>query len=339
MSAMHGVNRNISFDIYTAVPAWFFEESLSGPYNYHHLITDIGLVQKTPLDQDLDESVQRLDCFYPLHPVEIRRLAERVCKAQCRLVLCDISPMGIAVAKEAGIPSVLIENFTWDWIYGEYVDRHPGFRPHIDYLEGLFASADYRIQAEPVCGVADADLTTSPISRKHRRSASDIRNALGIPADEKAVIVTMGGIPQTLCPPEGLPSQEKIHVIVPGATLARQRKGPFLLLPYQSGFYHPDLIRACDAVISKVGYSTLAESYHAGLPFGYIARGDFRESPVLSAFIRSRMTGIRLETAQFRTGQWMKRLPELLNFSIAPRSGPNGGDQAAAFVNALLVKD
>jgi len=338
ISAIHGLARKATFEIFTAVPAWFFKESLTGPYNYHRVNTDIGLVQKTPFEQDLGETVKRLDRFHPFRPGEIRRLAEVVRRAQCRLVLCDISPMGIAVAKEAGIPSVLIENFTWDWIYEEYVGRYPGFRPHIDYLQGVFASADYRIQAEPVCKPTDADLVTRPVSRKPRTPPSKIRNALGIPQNEKAVIVTMGGFPQTFSPPDHPLGGERVHVIMPGGADALQREGHFLRLPRHSGFYHPDLINACDAVISKVGYSTLAESFHAGLPFGYIPRADFRESPFLSAFIRAHMTGVHLDEALFHTGRWTDRLYELLNFPAAAGKGPNGGDQAAAFIHGLLAK-
>jgi hypothetical protein len=35
-----------------------------------------------------------------------------------------------------------------------------------------------------------------------------------------------------------------------------QSKQNLVLLPHHSGFYHPDLVNASDAVIGKVGYST-----------------------------------------------------------------------------------
>jgi len=33
------------------------------------------------------------------------------------LSICEIAPMGILVAKETRVPAILVDNFTWDWIY------------------------------------------------------------------------------------------------------------------------------------------------------------------------------------------------------------------------------
>ena len=336
MSAIHELDPGVSFEIFTAVPDWFFAESLTGAYVYHPVMTDVGLAQKTPLEQDLVETVRRLDRFLPFDPETIGQLAETVRAAQCGLVLCDISPMGIAVAERAGVPSILIENFTWDWIYEGYAGMVPGFRRHMDYLRKVFAAANHRIQAEPVCKPGHADLLVRPVSRKPRTSAPEIREALGIPLDAKAVIVTLGGIPLRQVLPDRLPGDKKMVVIMPGAADSLKKAGNFLLLPHHSGFYHPDLIRACDGVISKAGYSTLAETYYAGRPFGYISRTDFRESPVLETFIRSHMAGFPLSEKQFQTGRWMDRIEALLALPTIIRDEPNGADQAAAFILDLL---
>ena len=55
MEAIHAINPLIGFEIYTATPSWFFQDNLDGFLNYHHLIADLGLVQKTPFEEDLDE--------------------------------------------------------------------------------------------------------------------------------------------------------------------------------------------------------------------------------------------------------------------------------------------
>ncbi len=126
MEALHGLDPEKEFEIFTEVPEWFFRHSLSGAFTYHPLLTDIGLVQETSLKADLSETMTRLDAFLPFPEQKISELAQIVLERQCRLLLCDISPMGILVAKHAGIPSVLIENFTWDWIYEEYVAECAG---------------------------------------------------------------------------------------------------------------------------------------------------------------------------------------------------------------------
>ncbi|MBN1106743.1 MAG: hypothetical protein JXL84_25295, partial [Deltaproteobacteria bacterium] len=113
------------FHIFTTVPRWFFRDSLSGSFHLHRVLTDIGLAQKTPLKADLPETIRRLDRFLPFDPAMVERLAGSLRRSGCRLVVCDIAPLGIVAAGTAGIPSVLIENFTWDWIYEAYERDHP----------------------------------------------------------------------------------------------------------------------------------------------------------------------------------------------------------------------
>jgi UDP-N-acetylglucosamine:LPS N-acetylglucosamine transferase len=108
-----------------------------------------------------------------------------------------------------------------------------------------------------------------------------------------------------------------------------------VLLPHRSEFFHPDLVYAADAVVGKVGYSTVSEVYAAGIPFGYILREDFREAPALAAYIEQHIPGFQIEQAPFTAGQWLACLPQLLALPRAMRQGPNGADQVAQFVLSL----
>ena len=103
-----------------------------------------------------------------------------------------------------------------------------------------------------------------------------------------------------------------------------------------SGYYHPDLINACDAVVGKAGYSTLAEAYNAGVPFGYMARSGFRESEVLVDFIQSRMNGLQLSTVDFFNGSWFDSLPRLTALPRLSHRRANGSEQIADFVADLI---
>jgi len=255
------------------------------------------------------------------------------------MVLCDIAPLGIAVAREAGIPSVLIENFTWDWIYQGYEAGHRGFERPIAYLQWLFREADYHVQTEPICLRRSPDVVTNPVSRRARTPAPTIRKGLGIPKGAKVVLVTMGGIPEKYAFLERLEDRKGVCFIVPGASRKMRTRGNIFLLPHHSRFYHPDLVRASDAVVGKVGYSTVAEVYEAGIPFGYIGRDDFRESRKLVSFIKKDMQGLPIKEREFRDGIWVRYLPALLSLPRIHRSVPRGADQAARFIHHLLGQD
>ena len=109
-----------------------------------------------------------------------------------------------------------------------------------------------------------------------------------------------------------------------------------ILLPENSEFFHPDLINACDAVIGKVGYSTIAEVYHAGIPFGYCARAHYRESAPLVNFIENKMHGFVIGQSEFNNGDWIDRIEELLALPRVQRNTSNGADQIAGFISGLL---
>jgi UDP:flavonoid glycosyltransferase YjiC (YdhE family) len=336
MAALLKTHPALRFDLFTTVPRWFFEDSLAGAFDYHAVLTDIGLVQKTSLTADLPATLQQLQDFLPFDRAQITALAARIRTLKCALVMCDIAPLGIAVAKQAGVPSVLIENFTWDWLYQEYASQHRQMTGYIAYLQDVFDTADYHIQTEPVCAYGAVDLITQPVSRKPKTPAQQIRKQLGIPPEARVVMITMGGIPGQYPFVSQLTQQSGVCFVIPGASAAVQRRENVVLLPHHSDFFHPDLVHACDAVIGKAGYSTVAEVYAAGIPFGYVTRQEFRESSALTTYIDAHMPGLAIAQGEFHHGSWLSRLPTLLALPRLYRKDLNGADQAARFIGQIL---
>jgi len=336
MEAIHHFLPEARFEIFTRVPQWFFDFNLTGLYNYHPFLTDIGLSQDGPLQEDLPGTLHLLAELVPFDRQVVADLAREVNLSGCGLVVCDIAPLGIAVAQAAGVPSVLVENFTWDWIYEGYLDQEPGFKPFITYLHERFTEASHHIQTQPVCAYWDAaNLLVGPISRTPRHDAAWVRERLGIPPGSKPVLVTMGGVVASPDFLKQLPSAPGIVFVVAGGSSVVERSGSNILLPHHSEFYHPDLVHACDAVVGKAGYSTLAETYHAGVPFAFISRHGFREADVLASFIHREMDGFEIPQEAFLEGSWIASLLELLG--KPRRTGrPNAARQVAKMLSHIL---
>ena len=336
MAVLREIEPAIHFEVFTRVPRWFFDDSVAGSFTYHSLLTDIGLVQETALREDVAKTVESLDRFLPFDSRSIDRLADRLTRSKCNLILCDIAPLGIAVGQAARLPSVLIENFTWDWIYQPYTRDDHRIQKHAAYFAGLFRAADYHVQTEPICLRRFADLRTGPVSRAPRTPRRRTRERLGIPGRAKAVLITMGGIPGKYEFLHRLQAQCGVYFVIPGSFSSVERRANLVLLPHRSEFFHPDLVAACDAVIGKLGYSTVAEAYHAGLPFGYVARPRFRESARVARFVQARMEGLEIREAEFQNGGWLSRLPELLARPLIRRREANGALRVAEFIKSLL---
>ncbi|CAK8716500.1 hypothetical protein KKHLCK_05630 [Candidatus Electrothrix laxa] len=331
----------VHYKIVSTAPTWFFAESLTVSYTLYPLQTDVGLVQHDALREDLDQTVEQLHAFYPLQTELLDQLAALF--ADCRLVLCDIAPIGIAAAAQARkqygaeVKSVLLENFTWDWIYQSYLASHPEFEEVIHYLQGLYRQADYHIQAEPVCAPGKADLLAPPISRACQQRRQKVRKTLELREDEKAVLVTMGGIGGTELPLARMRLCKDFCFILPGQGRRKiEREGNLFFLPSDSAIRHPDLVAACDAVIGKVGYSTLAEIYQAGIPFAYISREWFRESLPLADFIAREMPSLPLTEEEFREKDMLAILTRLCRLPRQGRRKESGASLVADFLHKLL---
>ena len=337
MAALQHLDPEICFEIYTLIPEWFFAESLSGCYHYYALKTDIGLVQNSPLSEDVEGTLDALDQFLPFSKDLIEQIALDLTGNHCLYAICDISPLGLLAGKTAGIATVLIENFTWDWIYENYLQDHPDFSKHITYLRGIFQSPDIHILAQPYCQPdLDADLIARPISRAPKNPPKAVRTAIGIHEDEKMILITMGGVPESFQAVEHLQKSKNTVFVIPGGSKQFFRNNNLILLPHHSDFYHPDLINSCDAAVGKAGYSTIAELYNAGIPFGYFSRDSFRESAFLTAFIDSNMPGIRMLSKQISDPAWLRQIPALLSLPHVHRSQSNGAVQVAGFLHKRL---
>ena len=328
----------LRWEIFTRTPEWFFAESLTGPFALHPTDTDVGLVQVDALRADLPATVERLAGLLPFAPERVDGLTSQVNALGCQAVLCDIAPLGIAVAQAAGIPSVLLENFTWVDIYGEYIPECPALRPYSEQMADWFAAADYHIQTEPACNPsANATLSVPPVSRAPRTARSAVRSLLSIPHDSPFLLITMGGVDFQHSYLDRLAHFPDVHFVLPGNQTATDAPPNVHLLSPQSGIFHPDIVAASDGVVGKIGYSTLAEVYAAGVPYGYVPRPRFRESDVLSAFVEREMTGFAIDADELSDGRWIEQVPDLL---ALPRRGVerrNGAEVIAEFFRGLEI--
>jgi hypothetical protein len=297
----------LEVELFTTVPEWFFAASLRVPFRYHAVRTDVGLAQRDALDEDLAATVHELDAFLPWPAAVVDELAAEVRDRQCEAVLCDVAPLGIAVAHAAGLRAALIENFTWDWIYERYLDREPRLARHAAELARWFSAADLRVQTEPVCRPWPGATSVAPVARLPRRGRDEVRRELGLDAGERAVLVTMGGIPwdyAAMIGGGGPRVPGGVVLVVPGGAPERRDLPWARLLPFHSDLYHPDLVAAADAVVGKLGYSTLAECWCSGVPFGFVPRESFPESPILAAAILDGTAGVEVPAPALASASW-----------------------------------
>jgi len=337
MEALLQKDNSFHFHIYTTVPRWFFKESLPvKAFTYHRLKSDVGLVQSTPLDIDFPASLKQISGFLAFDSEKIRALAKELINQKSRLIICDISPLGIVAGDTAEIPRVLVENFTWDWIYEPYIEILSDFEKIIGRLRVIYSLVEHRIQTQPACRPLPDTTRCAPVSRRSKSNPDKIRRKLGIPPAAKMALISMGGIKVRYDFSRRLHDVDNVFFVIPQDTQKAQREKNLIILPHHSGFYHPDLVNAADVVIGKLGYSTVAEAWSFGVPFAYISRDNFRESAALENFVKDNLPNMRIDPVDFVRGKWINELIPLLDGKPPYIGKENGAIQCAVEIEKIL---
>lgn len=328
----------LTVQLFSTLPNWFWTENLCPDVAFysHQLETDVGLVQKSPFEHDLGQTIVRLERFLAFDEPALGNTRKNLWKAKTDLILCDISPLGLLLGKDLGIPTVLVENFTWDWIYEAYLDEEPRFAPFIERLCELSDFADLRIQTEPICERIENCPLVAPIFREFREPAARILDRLGLRSNSRYLLVTTGGIPQDFSFLDKLKGRPDLHFVITGNFPRFERTENLLLLPHRSGFHFPDLVRASCGVVGKVGYGTVAETLGAQVPLFAVYRDNFRESKPVKNFVDQAIPSLEASETDFLDGAWIDRIDEFLSLpKVCGENRTNGAKEASDLIKSI----
>ena len=181
----------------TSAPRWLFDLTLRAPVTWLPAECDTGVVQIDSLRLDARETVRRADAFAAtLDDHGGRRRAAACASCGATLVVGDIPPLAFLAAHHAGVPSIALGNFTWDWIYAAMpaeLAAHPAL------LDADSRRVRARRRARCACRSAAASAhsagwsrcRSSPGGRHVRRD--DVRERFGLPATGALVLASFGG--------------------------------------------------------------------------------------------------------------------------------------------------
>lgn len=235
---------------------------------------DVGVSQKNSLSIDLQTTKEELQDFEKNKTRLLKEETEYCKKNGITLIVTDSSSFPITIALEAGIPSVFLGNFTWDFIYRNYSKDDSYFGNLSDQIEVEYGFATEALILPFFCPMPSFLESTNIglVGRKPTLSKLQARQKFGFRDDTTYILLSFGayGLEGTKLQTGNLPkSIQLVAYGVPGI----QTEG--ILVPEVS--HYPDLVAASDFVCTKPGYGILAECYYAKTPILYTDRGDFAE--------------------------------------------------------------
>jgi hypothetical protein len=336
LDALYERRPDLTVDVFTLVQEPFLRASLRVPHRRIPLASDVGVVQPGPFQNDMEATSRAVTAWVDGLDDAGEQLAVQLRAAGTSLVLCDIDALGILAAARAGVPSVLVENFRWDWIYAELPQATAELRSVARRLARIYPQADLHVQVAPACDrVEGAVQVAVPVARAARSSRAKARGALGLTEDERVVLVTMGGTAGGQLPLEAFRQRPDVTFLLTGSDRS-ERVGNVLRFAQEEPLYLPDLLQASDAAVGKLGYSTLAETWRSGRPFLRIPRPLWPESPALSAWADAHVAGFELDEGALQSGRWIARLDDLLAVPMGPAHERAGQDEIAERILQLV---
>jgi hypothetical protein len=312
---------------------------------------DAGMVQLDSLNIDTAESIRQAAEFQAHVPSLIAAEAAYLRDTGARVVVADIPPLAIAAAREAGIPSVAIANFTWDWIYDGY--RNDAAAEVAREIRRLYSSATLALRLPMAGGFGGMERVTRDIpfvARHSSRTPDDVRGALGLPpraTGKPLVLMSFGGYGVAGLDVSALAALQDYTIATTDSPSNNNVISPttgLLYLSerqiYDSGLRYEDLVRAADVVVTKPGYGIISEAIANDAALLYTSRGHFVEYDVLVKEMPRYLRTQYIEQKQFLNGDWSAALRALLAKPAPPECPPlNGADVAAGEILKRITQN
>ena len=306
---------------------WFLADNLPPGVAVASRTLDVGVRQLDSLVMRPEATVQACRQLMAQAPGLIAEEADGLRRDGVALVVTDVAALPCAAAAAVGIPAVILSNFTWDWIYAEFLDACPELATIVDWQRDCYRHARLALRLPfhgpmPVDQVIDLPM----VARHSTTPAATVRNRLGLTDDRRLALLSFGGFGLQDAPLDEL-AQLRDWVFLAEPVLAADHAQ---LRPLPSGVAYPDLVNAADAVITKPGYGIVAECLAHQTPVIYTSRGNFREQALLVAGLQRYGRAVAIDNQRLRSGDLKAALERLLTLPQPTESLDADGAAVAA---------
>jgi hypothetical protein len=314
--------------IRSSVAPWLVERTARPGVVLSPAEVDTGVVQLDSLNLDARTSIARAEAFMSTIGERVQAEVAFLREQRAALTISDLPALGIAAANEAELPAIATGNFTWDWIYAHY----DGGDRVAHQIGEIYRNTELALRM-PMWG----GFETMPkvrdipfVARRSRREPGEVRDALGIPRDQRIVLTSFGGYGLNGLNVDALGALPGYHVLLPGMIDENAM--------YDRGYRYEDLVSAVDVVVTKPGYGIISECIANHTALLYTSRGDFREYQVLVDAMPNFLRCAFIDHADLFAGNWQPHLDALLAQAEPPSKPPTDGADVAADILLELLR-
>ena len=320
--------------VVSSAPERLFRRAIGEPLAFRSLECDVGLVQKDALTIDEETTAERWKAFARDLPDLVDAEWRWLRHAGARVVLGDIPPVAFQAAHEAGVPSVAMANFSWDWVYAHYASRQPPLRDAARRCAEQYGCAGILLRL-PFAGEMSAFPRVEDIglvARQPRVPRAEVRQRLGLGA-QAVVLLSFGGFGLPGFDLSFLSSLPSFVFVSTDASRAIPAPPNLRVLTDEvldaKELGYEDVVGAADVVVTKPGYGIVSDAIGAGTRMIYTDRGDFPEYDILVRGMKACLACVHVSQADLRQGRIADALREVLALEPPPAPDLSGADVAA----------
>jgi L-arabinokinase len=335
-----------SIIIRTSAPRWLFDRTVRRPFRWYDHECDTGITQIDSLHIDEGETVRRAARFYAAFDDRVALDAKFLTEQQVQLVVSDAPPLACAAAARAGVPAILIGNFTWDWIYAGYPDRFAADAPTVIPMIGDAYRQAMGAMRLPMHGGFETitPVTDVPFVARHARAdldRVDVLSLIDLPGDRPLALSSFGGYGLSGLDLSSLDCLRDWTIVMTGNELSQEPPDGLVFVQesamYDAGLRYEDLVGVCDVVVTKPGYGIISECIANDTAILYTSRGHFREYDVLVAEMPRFLRCAFIDNESLLGGRWLDALDGLLECPPPPeRARTDGADVVAEMIAAAI---
>lgn len=343
---MKSIPRELPLVLKTGIPEWFLRQELVG-VNVHSFEDkfDCGTLGPDSTHVDAEMTFARAELMQADNEARLESEIAFLRDHNVRVVVSDVPSFPSRAAREAGIPSIVISNFTWVEIYARLAAK--AMEERLDEWAELGLNLTEKLRAE----YAMADLLLIPDMALDMGAAE---RQLSVP------IIARRGVDrrELLCERLDLDPARPIYLLYLGqegyqgidwSRLEEIEDAQFVSFKPVQGrnagavhvlgegvLAHIDATATADVVIGKLGYSLCAECVATRTPLVFPPRPDFIEAEALGRSMIQYGLGSPISAADFRELNWLAALARANELAAsAPSIDCSGAEVCASIIEAV----
>ncbi len=344
INAFGAVRPDQPVHVFTAASPWLLERTLRVPATLVEQPVDSGAIQRDSLVLDIPATLEAAALFESAADAAAATLAREFEARGVGAVVCDAPAMPCTAAALAGIPAILLANFTWDWILEDFTGDAPAYAELPARLGARYAqaAAGWRLPMPGGFATCRTVVDLPWVARRASHDPAHVRRLMGADDDRPLVLISFGGYgvaDMTLA--HHAAASYRLVLSAGAAHVPTDAPADALRLDRDwldaRGLRYEDLVAACDVVVSKPGYGIVSECAANGTALLYTDRGRFREYPVMVEQMPDVLRCRHISNEALASNRWDADIEALLAQS-APVERPlvNGADVAAGMLSAML---